>query len=53
MMGIKACPLCDSEGPEDSPELIQHILQHVHDFSLRSLPWPADPVISLGNLEQQ
>jgi hypothetical protein len=49
MMGIKACPLCDSEGPEDSPELIQHILQHVHDFSLRSLPWPADPVISLGN----
>jgi hypothetical protein len=47
MMGIKKCPLCDSEGPEDSPELIEHVLQHVHDFSLRSLPWPVDPVISL------
>ncbi|KAI1157467.1 hypothetical protein F5B18DRAFT_173843 [Nemania serpens] len=43
VMGITKCPLCDSEGPQDSPELVEHVLQHVHDFSLRSLPWPADP----------
>jgi hypothetical protein len=43
-MGVTDCPLCDSEGPRDSPELIEHILEHVHDFSLRSLPWPKDPV---------
>lgn len=40
--GITNCPLCDSEGPQDSLDLMEHVLQHVHDFSLRSLPWPAD-----------
>ncbi|KAI0405909.1 hypothetical protein F4802DRAFT_561183 [Xylaria palmicola] len=48
VMGITKCPLCDSEGPQDSPELIEHVLQHVHDFSLRSLPWPTDPPFSLS-----
>ncbi|KAH0593708.1 hypothetical protein MHUMG1_08459 [Metarhizium humberi] len=47
VMGITKCPLCDSEGPQDSPDLVEHVLQHIHDFSLRSLPWPADPTISL------
>ena len=47
VMGITTCPLCDSEGPQDSLDLIEHILQHVHDFSLRSLPWPADLPITL------
>ena len=47
IMGITNCPLCDSEGPPDSPGLMEHILQHVHDFSLRSLPWPADLTIPL------
>ena len=47
VMGITKCPLCDSEGPQDSPDLVEHVLQHVHDFSLRSLPWPMDPTISL------
>ncbi|KAI1742164.1 WD40-repeat-containing domain protein [Xylaria scruposa] len=46
VMGITECPLCDSEGPQDSPELVEHVLQHVHDFSLRSLPWPTDPPFS-------
>ncbi|GAW14127.1 hypothetical protein ANO14919_035210 [Xylariales sp. No.14919] len=46
VMGITQCPLCDSEGPQDSPELVAHVLQHVHDFSLRSLPWPTDPPFS-------
>ncbi|KNG45786.1 Protein kinase-like domain protein [Stemphylium lycopersici] len=41
-MGITNCPLCDSEGPQDSLDLMEHVLQYVHDFSLRSLPWPAD-----------
>ena len=38
IMGITNCPLCDSEGPQDSPDLIEHVLQHVHHFSLGSLP---------------
>lgn len=42
IMGIGNCPLCDSEDSPDSPELIEHVLQHIHDFSLRSLPWPQD-----------
>jgi hypothetical protein len=49
-MGIAKCPFCGLEGPEDSPELVEHVLQHVHDFSLRSLPWPMDPIENLGKL---
>lgn len=45
VLGITECPLCDSKGSEDSPDLVEHVLQHIHDFSLRSLPWPSDPVI--------
>ena len=47
IMGITKCPLCNSEGPQDSPEIIEHVFQHVHSFSLRSLPWPMDPTFSL------
>ena len=53
VMGITECPLCgyngsdDSPLPPDSPDLIEHVMLHVHDLSLRSLPWPMDPVISL------
>ncbi|RSL66800.1 hypothetical protein CEP54_003543 [Fusarium duplospermum] len=47
-MGIEACPLCDVEGIVDSPELIDHVLEHVHDFSLRSLPWPRSSHINIG-----
>lgn len=46
VMGITKCPLCDSEGTPDSPDLVEHVLQHIHDFSLRSLPWPMDPSFS-------
>jgi len=48
VMGITKCPLCDSHGPPGSPELIEHVLEHIHDFSLRSLPWPKDPVPNLN-----
>ena len=50
VMGITKCPLCDSEDSPDSPELIEHILEHIHDFSLRSLPWPKDPAPNLNNV---
>ncbi|KAJ4122725.1 hypothetical protein NW768_010166 [Fusarium equiseti] len=39
-MGISTCPLCSSFGREDSPEIIDHVLKHVYEFSLRALPWP-------------
>lgn len=38
--GITCCPLCDSSGPLDAPELIEHVLKCTHDFALRALPWP-------------
>lgn len=41
--GIKSCPLCDSHGPEDAPELVDHVLEHTYDFAMRALPWP-EPV---------
>ncbi|KAK2053266.1 hypothetical protein LY76DRAFT_524943, partial [Colletotrichum caudatum] len=37
--GICRCPLCESSGPADSPDLLDHIAEHLHDFALRSLPW--------------
>ena len=40
IIGIEQCPLCKSAAPRDSRELIDHVLDHVHEFSLRSLPWP-------------
>ena len=43
-MGIKSCPLCSSHGPEDSPELVDHVLRHAYEFALRALPWP-QPVV--------
>ncbi|KAK4083838.1 uncharacterized protein Triagg1_1500 [Trichoderma aggressivum f. europaeum] len=48
-MGVKSCPLCSSSGIEDSPELVNHILQHTYEFALRSLPWP-QPIIHNLNL---
>ncbi|KAJ6055864.1 hypothetical protein N7444_004962 [Penicillium canescens] len=38
--GLTCCPLCNSSGSLDAPELIDHVLQHTHDFALRALPWP-------------
>lgn len=49
-MGIKCCPLCSSCGAEDSPELVDHVLQHTYEFALRSLPWPK-PVIHNLNVQ--
>ncbi|RBR19764.1 hypothetical protein FVER53590_13780 [Fusarium verticillioides] len=47
-MGIKSCPLCEINGQPDSLELIDHVLEHVHDFSLRSLPWPRSSEVDMG-----
>lgn len=38
-IGLDTCPLCRSSGPRDDPILIDHVLEHTHDFALRSLPW--------------
>ncbi|KAH8704080.1 hypothetical protein BGW36DRAFT_288147, partial [Talaromyces proteolyticus] len=35
---ISACPLCSFEG-EDQNALLDHTAEHIHSFSLRSLPW--------------
>ncbi|KAF4422477.1 hypothetical protein CFRS1_v001317 [Colletotrichum fructicola] len=44
----KDCPrphvLYRVTGQLDSPVLIRHILEHIHDFSLRSLPWADMPI---------
>ncbi|KAF5599535.1 1-phosphatidylinositol-4 5-bisphosphate phosphodiesterase [Fusarium pseudoanthophilum] len=47
-MGIESCPLCEVKGDADSSELIDHVLEHVHDFSLRSLPWPRPSKVDIG-----
>ncbi|KAL7755307.1 hypothetical protein ACKLNR_015064 [Fusarium oxysporum f. sp. zingiberi] len=47
-MGIEGCPLCEVKGCADSSELIDHVLEHVHDFSLRSLPWPKSSEVDVG-----
>lgn len=41
-VGVTSCPLCPSTGPESDPSFIKHVLQCVHDFSMRSLPWAED-----------
>lgn len=40
--GITTCRLYNTYGPSDSPKLLDHIAEHLHDFALRSLPWPTD-----------
>ncbi|SCN82593.1 related to 1-phosphatidylinositol-4,5-bisphosphate phosphodiesterase [Fusarium fujikuroi] len=47
-MCIESCPLCEVKGDTDSPELIDHVFEHVHDFSLRSLPWPRSSEVDIG-----
>ncbi len=39
-MGIKTCPFCSDHGPEDTPDLVDHVLQEAYEFALRALPWP-------------
>ncbi|KAL5091748.1 hypothetical protein Trisim1_002560 [Trichoderma cf. simile WF8] len=50
--GISCCPLCNSNGPADSPVLLNHIAEHLHSFALRSLPWPGREPLST-NLDEQ
>lgn len=48
-MGIENCPLCEVKGDVDSPQLIDHVLEHIHDFSLRSLAWPKSSEVDMGS----
>lgn len=41
-LGISQCPLCDETGEGDADALFDHIAEHIHSFSLYSLPWPKD-----------
>jgi hypothetical protein len=40
--GISQWPLCDETGEGDGDALFNHIMEHVHLFSLHSLPWLKD-----------
>jgi len=40
VMGITSCPFCSSYGPEDAPDLVDHVLREAYQFALRALPWP-------------
>lgn len=37
-----SCPLCGFSRSQPSHELDEHLLQHLHNFALLSLPWGAD-----------
>ncbi|KAK4118023.1 hypothetical protein N657DRAFT_558118, partial [Parathielavia appendiculata] len=39
-MGVTTCPFCTADGPEDAPDLVDHVLQEAYEFALRALPWP-------------
>jgi hypothetical protein len=44
--GITSCPLCQwaesQEAPIERAELLKHIAEDMHSFSLRALPWAPD-----------
>ncbi|KAL3482142.1 hypothetical protein BJX99DRAFT_252856 [Aspergillus californicus] len=42
-LAITACPLCpsnDIDCNEESGAILDHVAEHVHSFSVNSLPWP-------------
>jgi hypothetical protein len=58
--GISSCPLCDDSGPTDSPELVEHVLGHIYDFSMYALPWrrtrqtePMGSILTFNDTEPQ
>jgi hypothetical protein len=36
---VSSCPLCSFSAGDDRTDILGHIAEHVHAFSLRSLPW--------------
>ncbi|KAH7130962.1 hypothetical protein EDB81DRAFT_609040, partial [Dactylonectria macrodidyma] len=38
--GISKCPICPFSGQPDYYNTVDHVMKHVREFSLRSLPWP-------------
>lgn len=47
-LGLESCPLCSPDLAPDSSELIDHVLSHVYEFSLRALPWTQTSIYPLG-----
>ena len=43
---IDSCPLCQyadtGQDEIDRDNLLDHIAEHIHDFSIRALPWPSN-----------
>ncbi|KAI0530442.1 hypothetical protein GGR58DRAFT_518468 [Xylaria digitata] len=44
VIGPLSCPLCDFSTDAMDSKINDHILQHLHEFSLRALPEISDPV---------
>lgn len=51
MIGPLSCPLCDFATPNMSTKIDDHILQHLHEFSLWALPDRLDDEVANGSSE--
>jgi tRNA A-37 threonylcarbamoyl transferase component Bud32 len=49
-LNVRSCPLCrwaeTQNGDIDPASLLDHIAKHVHEFSLRALPWPPNKKVT-------
>lgn len=53
VIGPLTCPLCDFSTDAIDSKIDDHILQHLHEFSLRALPDSSDPVADEGSKASQ
>ncbi|KAI1110423.1 hypothetical protein F5Y14DRAFT_362482 [Nemania sp. NC0429] len=49
VIGPLNCPLCDFSTEAVDSKIDDHILQHLHEFSLRALPESSGPVVDSGS----
>jgi hypothetical protein len=49
---ILGCPLCKHNDPNPS-RMLDHIANHVHNFSMRSLPWPPNVTLTEPRVERE
>lgn len=55
-LAIEACPLCVIKPQDDDLDpkvLLDHIADHIHDFSLASLPWADNPPETMSHPQRQ
>ncbi|GAW22554.1 hypothetical protein ANO14919_120940 [Xylariales sp. No.14919] len=53
VVGPLTCPLCDFSTDTVDSKIDDHILQHLHEFSLRALPESANPIADEGSKASQ